>query len=102
MLTRLDENELKTPANLFDKIDLEARRLGGASKRENVMKLWDTVIAEIDYKVADILGLSRELADGARALAKIMMERRLQRAREARPQAIRGEEEYRPGGSPKS
>jgi len=101
MLTRLDENELKTPANLFDKIDLEARRLGGASKRENVMKLWDTAIAEINYKVADILGLSRELADGARALAKMMV-RRLRRVREARPQAIRGEEEYRPGGSPKS
>ncbi|MEM3922132.1 MAG: hypothetical protein QXG25_04545, partial [Nitrososphaerota archaeon] len=33
--------------------------------------------------------------DGARALAKLMMERRLQRAQEARPQAIRGEEEYR-------
>ena len=100
-VNRLDENELKTPANLFDKLDSEARRLGGASKRENVMKLWDTVIAEIDYKVADILGLSRELADGARALAK-MMERRLQRVREARPQAIRGEEEYRPRRSPRA
>jgi len=55
-----------------------------------MMKLWDTVITEIDYKIADILGLSREFADGARALAKTMMERRLQRAREARPQAIRG------------
>ena len=93
---------MKTPANLFDKLDSEARRLGGASKRENVMKLWDTAITEIDCKVADILGLSRELADGARALAKIMMERRLQRVREARPQVIRGEEEYRPRRSPRA
>ena len=101
-VNRLDEDELKALANLFDKLDSAARRLGGASKRENMMKLWDTVIAEIDYKVADILGLSRELADGARALAKIMMERRLQRAREARPQAIRGEEEYKPRRPPRA
>ena len=74
----------------------------GPVNEKNVMKLWDTVIAEIDYKIADILGLSRELVDGARALAKTMMERRLQRAREARPQAIRGEEEYRPRRPPRA
>ncbi|MCX8192691.1 MAG: N-6 DNA methylase [Nitrososphaeria archaeon] len=91
----LDEDELKDLADLFDKLDSEARKLGGAEKRENIMKIWDTVISEIDYKVAQILGLPKELADGARALAKIMMERRLQRAKEARPQAIRGEEEYK-------
>jgi len=102
-VSNLDENNLRELADLFDKLDSEARRLGGADKRENIIKLWDTTIVEIDYKIADILGLSRELADGSRALAKIMMERRLQRAQEARPQAIRGEEEeYRPQKLPTS
>lgn len=91
----LAENELSVLADLFDKLDCEARRLGGADKRENIIRLWDTVISEIDDKIAQILGLPKELADGARALAKIMLERRLQRTREAKPQAIRGEEEYR-------
>ena len=99
----LDKNNLRELADLFDRLDSEARKLGGADKRENIIKLWDTIIVEIDYKIADILGLSRELADGARALAKIMMERRLQRTQEARPQAIRGEEEeYRPQKLPTS
>jgi len=102
-VSNLNENNLRELADLFDKLDSEARRLGGADKRENIIKLWDTTIVEIDYKIADILGLSRELADGSRALAKIMMERRLQRAQEARPQAIRGEEEeYRPQKLPTS
>jgi len=58
---------------------------------------YNYITTEIDYKIADILGLPRKLADKARVLAKIMMKRRVQRAREAKPQAIRGEEgEYRP------
>ncbi|MEM2819190.1 MAG: Eco57I restriction-modification methylase domain-containing protein, partial [Nitrososphaerota archaeon] len=92
---RLDQKDLELLASLFDELEAESRRLGGADKRENMMRLWDTIISEIDYKVAQVLGLPKELADGARALAKLMMERRLQRAQEARPQAIRGEEEYR-------
>ncbi|MEM3449394.1 MAG: N-6 DNA methylase [Nitrososphaerota archaeon] len=89
---RLDESDLKLLASLFDELEAEARRLGGADKRENVEKLWETIIKKIDEEVAEILGLPRELAEAAKTLSKIMMERRLQRAEEARPGAIRGEE----------
>ncbi|MEM1606366.1 MAG: N-6 DNA methylase [Fervidicoccaceae archaeon] len=89
---RLSENDLKLLASLFDELEAEARRLGGADKRENIEKLWDTVIKRIDEEVARILGLPREMADAAKALSKTMMERRLARAEEAKPEVIKGEE----------
>ncbi|MEM1668506.1 MAG: hypothetical protein QXM53_07610 [Thermofilaceae archaeon] len=38
------------------------------------------------------LGLPREIADAAKALSKTMMERRLRKAEEVKPEAIKGEE----------
>ncbi|MEM4847365.1 MAG: N-6 DNA methylase [Thermosphaera sp.] len=89
---RLSENDLKLLASLFDELEAEARKLGGADKRENIEKLWDTEIKKIDEEVARILGLPREMTDAAIALSKTMMERRLARAEEAKSEAIRGEE----------
>ncbi|MEM1696783.1 MAG: N-6 DNA methylase [Desulfurococcaceae archaeon] len=89
---KLGENDLKLLASLFDELEAEARKLGGADKRENIERLWDTVITNIDVQVARILGLPMEMADAAKALSKTMMERRLARAEEAKPEAIRGEE----------
>ncbi|MEM4961966.1 MAG: hypothetical protein QXV15_04630, partial [Acidilobaceae archaeon] len=89
---RLSEDDLKLLASLFDDLEAEARKLGGADKRENIERLWDTVITNIDVQVARILGLPMEMADAAKALSKTMMERRLARAEEAKPGAIRGEE----------
>ncbi|MEM2588015.1 MAG: N-6 DNA methylase, partial [Candidatus Bathyarchaeia archaeon] len=48
----LRKEDLQTLAFLFDELEAESRRLGGADKRENMMRLWDTIISEIDYKVA--------------------------------------------------
>jgi len=89
----LGEGDLEKLAGLFDELEREARRLGGADRRENVERLWDTVIAEIDRQIARTLGLPEDLADAARQLARAMMERRLARAGEARPGALRGAEE---------
>jgi hypothetical protein len=66
----LDENDLRELADLFDRLDSEARKLGGADKRGNIMRLWDTIITEIDYKIADVLGLPRKLADKTRVLQR--------------------------------
>jgi len=82
------QEDIELLASLFDGLEAEARRLGGADTMENIEKLWDTVIEKIDVEVASILGLPRELA-------KTMMKRRLQRAEEAAPEAIKGEEEPR-------
>ncbi|MEM4827617.1 MAG: hypothetical protein QXK07_06210, partial [Desulfurococcaceae archaeon] len=97
-------------AELFDKLESEARRLGGAHTAENVFGselaaeitgksierkvegLFNTVIREIDYEIAKILGFSTETVDALRSLVVDMAKRRLARAREAKPEAIRGEE----------
>jgi len=89
---KLGENDLKLLASLFDELEAEARRLGGADKRENVEKLWDTIVKRIDEEVVRMLGLPKEMAEAAKTLSKTMMERRLQRAEEARPGALKGEE----------
>jgi len=89
----LDDSAVNELASLFDKLDAEARRLGGADKRENIEALWDTVITEIDEKICQILNISPMLASAAKTLARIMMERRLARAEEAKREAIKGREE---------
>jgi hypothetical protein len=86
----LKPKDLKILATLFDKLDAEARKIGGADKRGNIMELWDGVTAEIDRKVAEILQLPEYLPEAARTLAKIMMERRLTRTEQPQPIAIKG------------
>ncbi|MEM4914086.1 MAG: hypothetical protein QW579_07795, partial [Desulfurococcaceae archaeon] len=44
------------------------------------------------YEIAKILGFSTETVDALRSLVVDMAKRRLARAREAKPEAIRGEE----------
>jgi len=92
---KLDEKDINVLASLFDELEAEARRLGGADTAENIERLWDTVIEKIDVEVARILGLPEDLARAAKIMAKTMMRRRLQRTKEAAPEAIKGEEEPR-------
>ncbi|MGC9014801.1 MAG: N-6 DNA methylase, partial [Thermoproteota archaeon] len=76
-VTTLNKDELKKLAELFEKLESETRKLGGADKKDNVEILWDSVVTEIDEEVARILGLPKKLANEAKILAKAMMERRL-------------------------
>ncbi|MEM3697424.1 MAG: N-6 DNA methylase [Candidatus Bathyarchaeia archaeon] len=89
-ILHLKTEHLETLATLFDKLDKEARKIGGADKKDNVIGLWDGVIAEIDAKIAEILQLPEYLPEAARTLAKIMMERRLTRTEQPQPVAIKG------------
>jgi len=108
---RLPRGDVERLAQLFDKLESEARRLGGADLAENVygsdlareltgrtdvrpgiQGLFNTVIREIDYEVARILGLEH-LVEPIRALVLAMTRRRLSRAGEARREALRGSEE---------
>jgi hypothetical protein len=94
-IEHLNQNNLESLASLFDELEAEARKLGGADTAENIEKLWDTVIDKIDVEITRILKLPKELAKTAKIMAKTMMKRRLQRAEEATPEAIKGEEEPR-------
>jgi predicted glycosyltransferase len=92
---KLYEKDVDVLASLFDELEAEARKLGGADTAENIEKLWDAVIDKIDVEITRILKLPKELAKTAKIMAKTMMKRRLQRAEEATPEAIKGEEEPR-------
>ncbi|MEM1582845.1 MAG: N-6 DNA methylase [Candidatus Bathyarchaeia archaeon] len=86
----LRQEDIELLASLFDELEAEARRLGGADTMENIMKLWNSIIAEIDNRVAEILRFPEYLPEAARTLAKIMMERRLTRTEQPQPAAIKG------------
>jgi len=109
----LPREDVAKLAQLFDKLESEARRLGGADEAENVFGselareftgradvkagiqgLFNTVIKEIDYEVAKILGLEH-LVETIRTLVLELVRRRLSRAREAKREAVRGSEEER-------
>jgi methylase of polypeptide subunit release factors len=92
----LSQKDIESLAALFDKLDAEARKLGGADTKDSVIELWDSIIAEIDRKIAQILQLPEYLPDAARTLAKIMMERRLTRMKQPEPTAIKGTTEMPP------
>lgn len=87
---KLDEVNVSKLAQLFDKLEAEARRIGGADTKENAMRLFDSVIKEIDHMVAHALGASEVIAERLRTLVMAMMERRLARTGEARREALRG------------
>lgn len=98
---KLNIQDKEKLATLFDKLENEARRLGGADSRENAEALFDSVIKEIDYAIAEILGVSKMKVEELRTMIKLMMERRLARAGEARREAIKGSEEEKLLRSPK-
>jgi type I restriction-modification system DNA methylase subunit len=99
---RLPRGDVEKLAGLFDKLEAEARRLGGANIVENVFGselarvltgknnikpgvegLFNTVIKEIDFEVARMLGLDG-LADAVRAVTLELVKRRLARGKTRR------------------
>jgi type I restriction-modification system DNA methylase subunit len=89
---KLKKKDLELLASLFDELETQARKIGGANTYENIEKLWDTTIEKIDAEIVRILKLPKELARSAKIMAKSMMKRRLQRTEKAAPEAIKGEE----------
>lgn len=109
-IKKLDEEEIKTLASLFDELEEKARELGNAKDGENVFGtelareltgkdireekdgLFNTVIKEIDFKIAEILNIPN-IVDLARNLVLQLEMRRLARV-EAKPEALKGSEEF--------
>jgi len=106
---KLSREVVERLAQLFDKLEAEARRLGGADSVKNVFGtelakelvgreveqevagLFNTVIKEIDYEVARLLSLEN-MVEAVRALVITMAKRRLSRASEAKPSVLRSSE----------
>ncbi len=97
----LNEESLRRLSDLFDQLEDEARKLGGAETQKNMEALKNSVILKIDEAIADILFPDkpekdrRRIVEQVRRVSKLLMERRLFRAGEARPEAVKGEEEPR-------
>ena len=111
-MKKLPQEDVERLAQLFDRLEAEARRLGGADEVEDVFGselaneltggssnvkpgvegLFNTVIREIDYEVARVLGLEN-LVEPVRTMVLEMARRRLSRAGEAKPEAVKGTEE---------
>jgi type I restriction-modification system DNA methylase subunit len=108
---RLPKEDVEELADLFDKLENEARRLGGVDKVENVFGsdlareltgrgdiesgiqgIFNTVVKEIDEKIASILEVEA-LVEPVRTMIVELARRRLSRAMEARLDALKGSEE---------
>jgi hypothetical protein len=115
---RLPRKDLEELAKLFDEFEAEARKLGGAHAVENIFGselakdlagkedvkggiqgLFNTVIRKIDEKVGGILE-AEALVEPVRTMIVELARRRLARAAEAKPGALKGSEEmlYRSKG----
>jgi type I restriction-modification system DNA methylase subunit len=108
---KLPKEDVEELANLFDKLESEARRLGGVDKVENVFGsdlareltgredieseiqgIFNTVVKEIDEKIAEILEVEA-LVEPIRTMIVELARRRLSRAMEVKLDALRGSEE---------
>ncbi|MEM2619218.1 MAG: N-6 DNA methylase [Candidatus Hadarchaeales archaeon] len=80
---KLGEKQLNSLARLFDELEREARKIGGASTREQIEKL-KPKIYEIDRAVAEILGIKDEDVKNVQRQVDLMVERRVSAAKKAR------------------
>jgi type I restriction-modification system DNA methylase subunit len=106
----LSKEDVEHLAKLFDELETETRRLGGADRAENIFGselakdltgrenvkegvpgLFNTVVREIDERIAEILQMEA-LVEPVRAMVVELARRRLSRATEAKPGALRGSE----------
>jgi type I restriction-modification system DNA methylase subunit len=115
---RLPRKCLEELAKLFEELEAEVRKLGGADEAENIFGselakeltgkerikggiqgLFNTVIRKIDEKVASILE-AEALVELVRTMVVELARRRLARGAEAKPSALKGSEEqlYRRSG----
>ena len=108
---KLDKKNIEELASLFDKLEEKARELGNAKDVENVFGselareltgrnikeekdgLFNTVIREIDFKIAEILNIPQNIVDVVRNLVLQLIMRWLSRV-EAKPEALKGSKEF--------
>lgn len=84
-INKLDQKEVDLLSSLFDKLEAKARKIGGADKFQNIELLWEMLIEKIDEEISRILNLPKNLEKEAKKLARVMMSRRLERARRGKP-----------------
>ena len=89
---KLSEKEIKGLADLFDKLEVKAREIGGATEREQIEQL-KPIIHEIDREIGKILELPDLEVYAIQNAVDQLVKRRIAGAGEVKRHAIRGEEE---------
>ena len=89
---KLSEKEIKGLADLFDKLEVKAREIEGATEREQIEQL-KPIIHEIDREIGKILELPDLEVYAIQNAVDQLVKRRIAGAGEVRRHAIRGEEE---------
>jgi len=77
---KLNDKQVNSLAKLFDELERETRKIGGASTKEQIEKL-KPKIYEIDRAVAKLLGLKDEDVKNVETQVDLMVERRVSVAR---------------------
>ncbi len=90
----LEKERLKKLSELFKELELEARKTKGVDTQENLEYI-QKIIDKIDNNIACVLGLEEKFVEHLRKIVKIMAERRISRTLEAKPEAVKCEEEPR-------
>jgi len=78
---KLNDKQLSSLARFLDELEREARKIGGASIREQIERL-KPKIYEIDRAVAEILGLKKEDVKDVQRKVDLMVERRVSAAKD--------------------
>ena len=89
---RIGKRRLKKLADLFDKLEKETRKLGGADRQEHIKEL-QPIIEEINAKIAEMIGFKKPQLEKVKKVVRILSERRISRKERARPETVKGEEE---------
>ena len=91
-VTKIGRKKLSELAKLFDKLEQEARGLGGADTEENLKQL-QPIVDKIDKTVAEVMGLKKGFLEEMKNVLHVLSERRMSRVERATPESISGEEE---------
>ncbi|MEM3964314.1 MAG: hypothetical protein QW584_01130 [Thermofilaceae archaeon] len=93
-IRRLSEDQVKALSESFEKLENEARKIGGASEKEQIDKL-KPIIYEIDNVIAKILGLPDVMVKSVQMQVDMLVERRIAGSKEERRGHVKGEAELK-------
>jgi len=93
-IRKLSDKAITELAALFDRLESEARHIGGASEREQLEKL-KPVIFEIDKALAKLLNIPESVVKLIEDQVNMLVERRVTGGKEAMRESVKGETEVK-------
>ncbi|MEM3872719.1 MAG: N-6 DNA methylase [Nitrososphaeria archaeon] len=91
---RLSDEQARLLAIKFDELEQEARKIGGASEKEQVEKL-KPKIYEIDEEIGKILNIPKDIIRQIQESVEQLVNRRISGSKEPAPESVKGEEPFK-------